>query len=112
MQPACLGNLLEFGLVPSFWTVFVVIDQASCAASHAVSSPTMLRWWRWPSSSLGVPPGTAHTILRLFEGPPESAPAGMTDWDRAFLKLLYATDQTLKTQRGAIWREMLDAVTH
>jgi hypothetical protein len=33
----------------------------------------------------------APTILQLFNGPPQAVPAGMTDWDRAFLKSLYTT---------------------
>ena len=51
--------------------------------------------------------GDAPTILKLFDGTPQASPPGMTDWDRAFLKSLYSTDQTSKLQRGQIAREMV-----
>ncbi len=46
--------------------------------------------------------GDAPTILRLFEGTPAAAPVGMSEWDLAFLRSLYSTDQTSKGQRGQI----------
>jgi len=39
------------------------------------------------------------TILKLFDATSTAAPAGMTDWDQAFLKSLYTTEQKSKTQR-------------
>jgi hypothetical protein len=51
--------------------------------------------------------GDAPTILKLFDGASEAAPAGLTDWDRAFLKSLYATEQISKQQRGQIARHMV-----
>ncbi len=35
----------------------------------------------------------APTILQLFNGTPQDAPAGVTEWDRAFLKSLYTVSQ-------------------
>jgi hypothetical protein len=35
--------------------------------------------------------GDAPTILKLFDGAPQAAPPGLSDWDRAFLKSLYST---------------------
>jgi hypothetical protein len=49
----------------------------------------------------------APTILRLFGGVPQEAPAGMTEWDRAYLKSLYATEQSSKVQRDLIAKGML-----
>jgi len=46
--------------------------------------------------------GDAETILKLFDAAAAAAPAGMTDWDRAFLKGLYATKQKSKGQRSEI----------
>jgi hypothetical protein len=42
--------------------------------------------------------GDAQTILKLFDGPPQAGPSGMTDWDRAFLKALYVTEQSGQQQ--------------
>jgi len=56
--------------------------------------------------------GDARTILKLFDGAPQAVPAGMTDWDQAFLKSLYATEQRSKLQRGEIARAMVREVAH
>jgi hypothetical protein len=46
-------------------------------------------------------------IYATVNGAPEAAPAGMTDWDQAFLKSLYATEQISKQQRGQIAHQMV-----
>jgi hypothetical protein len=46
------------------------------------------------------------TILALFDKDPQTASAGMTDWDRAFLKSMYATEQKSVLQRRLIARDM------
>jgi len=51
--------------------------------------------------------GDASTILKLFDGAPQDAPAGMTDWDKDFLKSLYATDQKSTLQRTQIAHQMV-----
>lgn len=40
-----------------------------------------------PDAHLGNDP----TILKLFDGGPQTAPSGMSDWDQVFLKTLYDT---------------------
>jgi hypothetical protein len=51
-----------------------------------------------PNAQLGDVP----TILSLFNGTPQPALAGLSDWDRAFLKSLYTTDQVSRLQRSDI----------
>jgi hypothetical protein len=51
--------------------------------------------------------GNIPSILRLFDGTPEAAPAGMSDWDKAFLKSLYGTHQGSKLQQSQIARSMV-----
>jgi len=52
--------------------------------------------------------GDAPTILRLFAGAPEAAPAGLSDWDRAFLKSLYGFEsQPFVQPRSALARRMV-----
>jgi hypothetical protein len=53
----------------------------------------------------------APTILKLFSGAPQAAPAGMTDWDRAFLKSIYSTDPSLHGQRRHIVDAMVSAIS-
>jgi hypothetical protein len=59
-----------------------------------------------PGASLGDTP----TIMTLFDGAPHSAPAALSDWDLAFLKSLYRTDQSSKGQRGQMVNSMVREV--
>ncbi len=54
----------------------------------------------------------APTILKLFNSAPQAAPAGMTDWDRAFLKSLYTTEQESHGQRRDIVQAMVGEIAH
>jgi hypothetical protein len=49
----------------------------------------------------------AQSILKLFTGTLQDAPAGLGDWDRAFLKSLYVTNQRSRLQRSLITRSMV-----
>jgi hypothetical protein len=44
--------------------------------------------------------GEANTILRLFDGPPEAAPDGLSDWDQEFLKIIYHREPTFANKRA------------
>jgi hypothetical protein len=44
--------------------------------------------------------GDANTILRLFDGPPETEPEGLSDWDREFLKSVYHRVPTFANKRA------------
>ena len=46
--------------------------------------------------------GDAPIILKLFNGAPEAAATGLTDWDQAFLKSLYATNQSGHIARAMV----------
>jgi hypothetical protein len=50
--------------------------------------------------------GNVQTVLSLFDVPPQAALPGMTDWDRAFLKSLYETEQSGE-QRGELASTMV-----
>jgi hypothetical protein len=52
----------------------------------------------------------APTILRLFDGAPQAAPARMSDWDQAFVKSLYAAEQRVTVQKSEIARGMLSEI--
>jgi hypothetical protein len=43
--------------------------------------------------------GSAPSILRLFAASSENRPSGLSSWDAAFLKALYHSNQTSRTQR-------------
>ncbi|HTT01580.1 MAG TPA: hypothetical protein VMG11_05765 [Steroidobacteraceae bacterium] len=54
--------------------------------------------------------GDAPSILRLFTLAPNERPAGLTKWDRAFLRALYHTDQRSPLQRAQIVAKMVDDI--
>ena len=51
--------------------------------------------------------GDAETILKLFDGPPQAAPEGLSDWDQQFLKILYQPQWSLANPRANIARRMV-----
>jgi hypothetical protein len=51
--------------------------------------------------------GDDPTILALFDKAPETASPGLTDWDQAFLKSMYAAEQKSVVARSAIARDMV-----
>ncbi len=61
-----------------------------------------------PGAQLGDTP----TILKLFDGAPQAALPGMSDWDQAFLKSLYTVDQNVKVQQGEIALDMVRQIVH
>jgi hypothetical protein len=60
----------------------------------------------------GATLGDAPTILKLFDGGPEAAPDGMSEWDQAYLKSLYSTSQTAKGQREQIAHTIIRQIAH
>ncbi len=120
IQPACdptvwyrCGRAIAGGshvVFNSVWTlsrVFVIVDQTrlqgvtagQLADYVAMSAFAKLK----PDARLGDTP----TILTLFYGTPNAAPAGLTGWDQTFLQSLYATDQKSMLQRSSIAHQMV-----
>jgi hypothetical protein len=104
------GSLISNGATWSLERVFVIVDQArlrGLTSGQLADYVTMVGLADLkPDAKLGDSP----TILRLFDGAPGQAPAGMSDWDRAFLKSLYATEQKSKLQRSQIAHEIVREV--
>jgi hypothetical protein len=56
-------------------------------------------------------PAGAPTILNLFDGDSsQPVPAGLTEWDEAFLKALYHTDPSARLQRSAVTRSIAQEI--
>jgi hypothetical protein len=55
--------------------------------------------------------GDAPTILTLFDKGPGAASPGLTDWDRAFLKCFYSSQQKSILQRSEIANGMVRAMS-
>jgi hypothetical protein len=101
------GSRLLSSVVYGLGQVFVIVDQRRL---HEVSRGQFADYVAMVGLAQIKPQahlGDADTILRLFDSAPEAAPAGMSGWDQAFLKALYATDQRHKMQRDDMARVML-----
>lgn len=96
------GTHLQFDTVWTFSRVFVVVDERRLPGVTRGQLADYVAMVGFSKLKSGVQLGDANTILTLFDGGSQAAPTGMTDWDRAFLKSLYATDQRSKQQRGQI----------
>ena len=106
------GHSPHYYNVWQVFRVFVIVDASQVkgvtlrqfADYAALVSLAQLR----PADTLEDAP----TILKLFNGAPQAAPAGMTDWDQAFLKSLYTTEQSSHVQRRNIVQAMVGQIDH
>ncbi len=93
---------LSFNRIWNFSRVVLIVDQTRL---HAVARGQFADYAAMVGLAEIRPDARlddAETILKLFDAAPEAAPAGMTDWDRVFLKSLYATEQRVRQQRSEI----------
>jgi hypothetical protein len=98
---------------PSIWSlshVFVIVDQTRLRGVTRGQLADYVALVALADLKSGASLGDARTILNLFDGAPESAPAGMSDWDHSFLKSLYATDQAATLQRSQIAHRMVHGI--
>jgi hypothetical protein len=86
----------------SFSNVFVVVDQARLQAVTRGQFADYVALVGLAQIKPGAHLDDAQTILKLFDGTPQVAPLGLSEWDQAFLKSLYATEQISKAQRSHI----------
>jgi hypothetical protein len=97
-------------LLSKIWTfsyVIVVVDQARLQAVSRGQFADYVALVGLADIKPGAHMGDAQTILKLFDGAPQAAPDGLSDWDQSFLKSLYATAQIAKTQRGNIAKSIV-----
>jgi hypothetical protein len=97
--------------IVDFFSIFVIIDtqrtegtpREPLAAYVAMAGLTDID----PDADLG----SAPSILRLFAAPAESPVSGLGLWDAAFLKALYRSNQTSRTQRFDITERMVHDIS-
>ena len=109
-NPWSQASHLTLNVVWAIYRVFVIVDptkfkQVSLGQLADFVAMTGLSQIKADARLEGAP-----SILTLFDGPPEAASAGMTDWDRAFLKACYSTEQKLVLQRSEIARGMVASI--
>src|SRR6185437_11844050 len=100
------GSHLTLSAISTFSRVFVIVDQTRLHGVTFGQLADYVAMVGFAKLRPGAHLGDAPTVLKLFDGAPQAAPAGLTDWDQAFLKSLYATEQLAKGQSGQIARAM------
>jgi hypothetical protein len=104
------GSLLRNYGVWALTHVFVVVDYTRLQAVSRGQLADYVALVGLAQLKPGAHLGDAPTIMKLFDGPPQAGPAGMTVWDQALLKSLYATEQESKLQRSQIVHQMVHEI--
>jgi hypothetical protein len=87
--------------------VFVVVDETRLKGVMRGQLADYVAMVALADLKPGAKLSNIPTILKLFDGAPQAAPAGMTDWDQAFLNSLYATEQKSTLQRSQIAHQIV-----
>jgi hypothetical protein len=106
------SHIVSNSITYDFFRVFVIADQRQLHGVTIAQLADYLSMVGLAKLKPGARLGDAPTILRLFGAAPRTAPAGLTDWDEAFLKSLYATEQRSTLQRRQIARDMVRQIGH
>ena len=101
-NPNSMGSRVNFDVVYFLGTVFVVADASRLQGVTRGQFADYVAMVGLAKLKVSANLGDAPTILKLFDREPQDAPAGMSDWDQAFLRALYATDQKSRGQRTQI----------
>lgn len=92
-----LGNA-----VLDFFSIFAIIDTNRTQHTTLDQLAAYVAMVGLTNVDLDADLGSASSILRLFARSAESQPSGLSDWDAAFLKALYHSNQASRTQRFEI----------
>jgi hypothetical protein len=106
-----LGSRLTRGTVRAIYSVIVVVDLQQSNDLQIEPLTDYIAMVALAQIRSDPDPGTAPTILRLFDGTNASRPQGLSAWDRAFLKSLYGTDSRSVMQLSEIKIRMADDLT-
>ena len=109
-NPNSMGSRVNFDVVYFLGTVFVIADASRLHGVTRGQFADYVAMVGLAKLKIGAQLGDAPTILKLFDREPQEAPAGMSDWDQAFLRSLYATDQKSKGQRSQIAHQIVREV--
>ena len=91
-----------------FFSIFAIIDTHRTEHTTLGQLADYLAMVGLTDIDLDADIGGAPSILRLFALSAEYQPSGLSDWDAAFLKALYQSNQTSRAQRF----EIVERVIH
>jgi hypothetical protein len=101
---------LTLNVVWAIAKVFVIVDPTRFKGVSLGQLADFVAMAGLAQVKLDTSVGEAPSILTLFDTGPQAAPPGMTDWDRAFLKSVYATEQKSILQRSNITQNMVRTI--
>ena len=101
------GSHITLSAMTTFSRVFVIVDRGRLHGVKVGQLAAYVAMVGFAKLKPDAHVADAPTILKLFDAGPNAAPAGLTDWDQAFLKSLYSTEQLAKGQSGQIARAMV-----
>jgi hypothetical protein len=96
------GSTFVRNAVFDFFSIFAIIDTNRTGHTTLDQLAAYVAMAGLTNVDLDADLGSAPSILRLFAHSAENQPLGLSDWDAAFLKALYQSNQTSKTQRFEI----------
>jgi hypothetical protein len=103
---------LSANVVSEIYRDIVVVDTTRLQALSREQIVDYIGMVALAEIKTGAHPDDAPTILKLLDDAPQDALTGISDWDRAFLKSLYSTEQKSKLQGALIAREMVRELVH
>jgi hypothetical protein len=91
----------------AFGTSYVVVDRTRLQGVSQVQLADYVGMVSLAEIKSTAHTGDSQTILRLFDGPPQAAPEGLSAWDQEFLRILYHPEPSLANPRANIARRMV-----
>jgi hypothetical protein len=103
------GTRLMFGAVQELTSVIIVVDTRQTTNRNMGQLADYIAMVGLAQIRVAADTGTAPSILRLFrESDPQ--PQGLSPWDEAFLRSLYATSQSSVLEVAMIRRRMFEQI--
>jgi hypothetical protein len=95
-----------------FYSIFAIIDTTRSQHTTLNQLAAYVAMTGLTKVDLDADLGSAPSILRLFAPSAENPPAGLSSWDAAFLRALYQSNQTSRTQRFEIAERVAHDISH
>jgi hypothetical protein len=105
-NPWSQASHLVLNVVWSFKKIYVIVDPTKFKGVKLGQLADYVALAGLTQIKLDPHLDNAPTILTLFDKDPETASAGLTDWDQAFLKSVYSTEQKSVVARSLIANDM------
>ena len=107
-----IPGFVAYDYVWAIYRVFVIVDERRMQGVSREQLADYVAMVGLAQIKINNDLGDAPTILKLFDVAPQAAPAGMSDWDRTFLKSLYVSEQISIHQRTQIVHDMVNEMVH